>query len=806
MEHRGGVRESATLAAAALPPLEGRPLRLEELHGPVLSTLQVETAMYAAKALRERGAFLLADATGMGKTRTICAAIRETGARRVLWITLNSRLQADAQAELRQVGAKARLTSYSQVRSAAGFDELRAWLAGGDSLLVLDEAHSCRNRTHTAHYACALGRAAGGVLYSTATVGCAAKQLAYLERLGLWGGAPFRNFAEFAAVIQTQEALELVCAELKAQGMFVARQLGLDGVRVEYADARLSEEEEALYNRCCEALRPMQEGHEKQAFFRRLITRFKVRHAVAAGRAALERGESAIFSLQSTGEAACARGGDACGSVLARFGASVAVPGEPLKALLAAFEGDVVEISGRTARAHAEGRRAFQAGEKRVAIITRAGSAGISLHDTCHRRRFHVVVELPWSASDYVQQCGRSHRTNQMSAPTYCILRSSVPGEVRFVQSVARRLCALGALSSGETAVSPSAGEPNEWSVAARRAACAELWVRAHAETGLRQPLPPVPTPFSRAERHLFSELCRREAGDLVLSADLSALARATYPAAATWSGETRWEPERAHRFPRSVQDCLLALYCAHARGDHFLSRLPACVLDLIAAEYARDPWGMDARAAVSELDRVGLSLTALGSGTAEFVQNRLLLLPLSIQRGAHSLLVAHARERAGPPSGIRLLSDVVRARGVRGYECRRAEFGLLSGRSVLRLHLRPVVDDPPPAGEEFFLDRRCRRLCTSSGGTLAYSDGRRAPLTASKRADLVPSTAEAWRAAHARATATAAERRRANARVCAVATSDLLSVWFPGTTSAVRVDADLVREHGIAEFVGVLL
>lgn len=153
--------------------------------------------------------------------------------------------------------------------------------------------------------------------------------------------------------------------------------------------------------------------------------------------------------------------------------ADLDIPRNPLDALIARFGvSNVAEISGRTHRF--EGNRyvrrkldgvprrelneyetrLFQRGSKRVAVISGAGSMGISVHADVaagnQQRRVFYAFQLSWSADQQMQAFGRVHRSNQSSAPVIRLVLLDLAGQKRLVNAVSKRLAALGALTKGE--------------------------------------------------------------------------------------------------------------------------------------------------------------------------------------------------------------------------------------------------------------------------------------------------------------------------------------------------------------------
>jgi predicted RNA methylase len=111
-------------------------------------------------------------------------------------------------------------------------------------------------------------------------------------------------------------------------------------------------------------------------------------------------------------------------------------------------------VDSRGAGANIAETAAFMQGDKQILIFSDAGGTGRSYHADLNavnrRRRSHYLLEAGWRADNAIQGLGRSHRTNQASAPMFRPVTTNVCGERRFISTIARRLDSLGALTRGQ--------------------------------------------------------------------------------------------------------------------------------------------------------------------------------------------------------------------------------------------------------------------------------------------------------------------------------------------------------------------
>jgi len=366
--HPHAIVESTAMATVSAPELEYEadlpPEARSALSGAQLEAVERAGAAHSRRLDEDvRCGFFIGDGTGVGKGREAAAIILDcwhrTGGRRHVWISASTALLHDAQRDLTDLGCGADVPLQALHRAGrqpgaealgAGIvfctyatlistclngptraEQLDDWMRadGGafDGVLVLDEAHRAKNlhgtRTADAVVALQERHPAARVVYMSATAGVTAKDLGYMTRLGLWRGpsAPFRGFVDFAKAFGDVSRLELLCQDLKARGLMVARMLAFDGCTVETIKHALSDAERDLYDRAAEwwhrTLKTVTRDEHRPTlardvfaaclgFFKQLINALKCKTIVACIDAALARGDSVVVGLQATGESRAA--------------------------------------------------------------------------------------------------------------------------------------------------------------------------------------------------------------------------------------------------------------------------------------------------------------------------------------------------------------------------------------------------------------------------------------------------------------------------------------------------------------------
>ncbi|MBB3999741.1 strawberry notch family protein [Aureimonas pseudogalii] len=336
----------------------------------------------AANAVRFRQGFMIGDGTGVGKGRESAAIILDNwlqGRRKAVWISKSDKLIEDAQRDVAALGLERLLvtplsrfaqgrpitlpegflfTTYATLRSDDRGEKLSRvrqiveWLGSDfDGVIVFDESHAMQNaaggKGERGDVAPSQQGRAGlrlqhalpnaRIVYVSATGATSVHNLAYAQRLGLWGGEdfPFATRAEFVTAIEDGgvAAMEVLARDLRALGLYTARSLSFDGVEYELVEHALTDEQRRIYDAYADAFAvihnhldaAMQAANitgasgtlnrqaksaarsafesTKQRFFGHLLTGMKTVTLIRSIEADLAAGHAAVVQIVSTGEA-----------------------------------------------------------------------------------------------------------------------------------------------------------------------------------------------------------------------------------------------------------------------------------------------------------------------------------------------------------------------------------------------------------------------------------------------------------------------------------------------------------------------
>lgn len=248
-------------------------------------------------AVQFRRGWFLGDGTGAGKGRQAAGILLDNwlkGRRRAVWISKSDKLIEDAQRDWSALGMERLLvtplsrfrqgtpirleqgvlfTTYATLRSDARDEKVSRvkqiveWLgADFDGVIIFDESHAMQNAAggkgeRGDQAASQQGRAGlrlqhalpnARIVYVSATGATTVHNLAYAQRLGLWGGEdfPFATRSEFVEAIEAGgvAAMEVLARDLKALGVYAARSLSYEGIEYELIEHQLTDEQIRIYD------------------------------------------------------------------------------------------------------------------------------------------------------------------------------------------------------------------------------------------------------------------------------------------------------------------------------------------------------------------------------------------------------------------------------------------------------------------------------------------------------------------------------------------------------------------------------
>jgi hypothetical protein len=379
--HASPLVQSTAMASVAPPDATYTPkIPPKLITSGSLSIAQMESIVYAGMQHNKktpdgvRKGYFIGDGTGVGKGRQIAGIILDNwnqGRRKAIWISKNGPLFKDAIRDWTALGGTERdifeadankpierpngilfSTYYTvpqgqkpnkktgKVADLTRIDQIVNWVGKDfDGVLVFDESHMMSNLLGKKPAEMALAGVKlqealpnARIVYASATGATEVENLAYAQRLGLWGrGTSFNDVNDFVGKIKAGglAAMELVARDLKAMGSYIARNISFIGVKYDTRVHTLTDVQAEIYDTMADGWQIVLQNIEKylektgqakntqakkwvmqrfwstqQRFFNQILTSMQMPTVIEDMKKRLAAGDACVLQLVNTNAAA----------------------------------------------------------------------------------------------------------------------------------------------------------------------------------------------------------------------------------------------------------------------------------------------------------------------------------------------------------------------------------------------------------------------------------------------------------------------------------------------------------------------
>lgn len=387
-KHPAPLVESSAMSAVSSPELHYVPkLDKKIIESGSLSDAQLENISYAGQSHEQvlpdgkRKGYFIGDGTGVGKGRQLAGIILDNfnqGRTKAVWVSAKKELFEDAIRDWSDLGGdpdkvfnytnattRKKLPGMSdgilfvtydtlkggskdkgETKGTKHIDVIEKWLGDDfDGVIVFDESHKMANlkptkkgfgKTKASEIAIAGNKLQNDmknarVVYASATGATNIENLAYAQRLGLWGeGTQFADEEDFITKIGSSgiAAMELVARDMKAMGVYLARSISYDGVEYTQLQHKLTPDQKYMYNTMSEGWQVVLQNFDKamqitgsskssqvkrargqiygsmQQFYNQVLSSMSMPSVISDIEKELAAGHSCVIQIVNTNEAA----------------------------------------------------------------------------------------------------------------------------------------------------------------------------------------------------------------------------------------------------------------------------------------------------------------------------------------------------------------------------------------------------------------------------------------------------------------------------------------------------------------------